>query len=88
VVNRVDSPRFSCALHLSADAGATWRARAIPFPAGEEAPPWCFAPGAAFGADGTLYVSFVTLRGTGNVPNAVWITSSVDGGRRLLGRGE
>ncbi|MGI8686260.1 MAG: sialidase family protein [Acidimicrobiales bacterium] len=79
VVNRVDSPAYSCALHLSYDGGSTWAEKAIPFPAGEEAPPRCFAPDAAFGPDGTLYITFVTLAGAGNVPNAAWIVSSADG---------
>lgn len=83
VSNRIDSPSFSCALHVSGDHGATWAPSAIPFPAGEEAPPRCFAPDVAFGADGTLYVSFVTLKGRGNTPNAVWLVSSNDGGRTL-----
>lgn len=34
VVNRIDQPLFSCALHVSADNGATWAPSAIPFPAG------------------------------------------------------
>jgi hypothetical protein len=83
VANRIDTPRFSCALHVSFDAGASWSASEIPFPDGEEAPPRCFAPDVAFGPDGTLYVSFVTLRGAGNVPNAAWTVSSDDGGRTL-----
>jgi hypothetical protein len=48
---------------------------------GEEAK--CYAPDVAFGADGTLYMSFVTLTGRGNVPHAAWIVSSRDGGRTL-----
>jgi hypothetical protein len=83
VVNRIDTPSFSCALNVSFDDGATWAPTAIPFPAGEEAPPRCFAPDVAFGADGTLYVSFVTLKGRGNTPNAAWTVSSRDGGRSL-----
>jgi hypothetical protein len=83
VVNRIDTPRFSCALHVSFDGGGTWAPTTIPFPEGEEAPPRCFAPDAAFAADGTLHVSFVTLAGAGNVPNAVWLTRSTDGGRTL-----
>ncbi len=53
----------------------------IPAPAGEE--PKCFAPDVAFGPDGTLYLSYVTLKGRANAPNAVWIASSRDGGRTL-----
>lgn len=81
VVNRVDNPAFSCAVHLSLDAGATWERSALPFPAGEELPERCFAPDAAFGPDGRLYVTFVTLKGLGNTPNAAWIVRSGDGGR-------
>ena len=83
VVNRVDTPQYACALHVTTDGGTTWEERTIPFPGGEEAPPRCFAPDAAFDASGTLYVSFVTLKGAGNSPNAVWTASSTDGGRTL-----
>ncbi|MEJ7765848.1 MAG: hypothetical protein WKF86_10155, partial [Acidimicrobiales bacterium] len=83
VADRIDTPRFSCALHVSFDTGATWSRTAIPFPQGEEDPPRCFAADAAFGPDGALHVSFVTLKGEGNVPNAGWLVSSTDGGRTL-----
>jgi hypothetical protein len=81
VSSRIDTPFFSCALHVSADAGQSWTQTAIPAPKGEEAK--CFAPDVAFSADGTLYLSFVTLAGRGNVPNALWISKSTDGGRTL-----
>ncbi len=81
VANRIDTPQFSCALHTSRDGGATWRQAAIPVPRGEE--PKCYAPDVAYGADGTLYLSFVTLQGRGNVPSAAWLSRSVDGGRTL-----
>lgn len=81
VINRIDTQQFSCALHFSFDGGARWSTRSLPIPAGEE--PKCFAPDAAFASDGTLYVSFVTLRGSGNVPHAAWTVSSRDGGRTL-----
>ena len=83
VADRVDSPQYSCALHVSNDGGATWDESAIPFPGGEELPARCFAPDLVFDADGTLYLSFVTLKGEGNSPNAVWVTSSTDGGQTL-----
>ena len=73
VANRIDSPRFSCAVHVSSDGGARWEQVAVPIPEGEE--PKCYAADAAFGADGTLYVSFVTLKGLGNAPNAAWLTT-------------
>ena len=83
VADRVDSPQYSCALHVSTDAGVTWEERTIPFPGGEELPARCFAPDLVFDADGTLYLSFVTLKGEGNSPNAAWTSSSTDGGQTL-----
>lgn len=83
VVNRVDTPLFSCAMHVSSDGGSSWSPVDIPFPAGEEEPPRCFAPDAVFGPDGRLAVSFVTLIGRGNTPNAAWVVTSEDGGRTL-----
>ena len=83
VANRIDTPNFSCALHVSFDGAATWQESKIPFPEGEELPARCFAPEPAFGPDGTMFMSFVTLKGSGNVPNALWVTSSTDGGLTL-----
>ena len=81
VANRIDTPFFSCALHVSLNGGKSWSRTPIPAPRGEEAK--CFSPDVAFTRDGTLHLSFVTLRGRGNVPNAVWIASSTNGGRKL-----
>jgi len=81
VSSRIDTPFFSCALHVSADGGATWTQTAIPAPKGEEAK--CFAPDVAYSADGTLYLSFVTLGGPGNIPHALWLSKSSNGGRTL-----
>lgn len=81
VSNRIDTPAFSCALHVSLDGGVSWSETAVPIPAGEEDK--CYAPDVAFGADGTLYASYVTLQGVGNVPNAGWVVSSTDQGRSL-----
>jgi hypothetical protein len=79
VANRIDTPRYSCALHVSFDGGASWLQSPVPAPPDVE--PKCYAPDVAFGSDGVLYLSFVTLKGTGNVPNAAWIVRSRDGGR-------
>ena len=81
VSNRIDTPTYSCALHVSPDGGRSWHATHVPIPAGEE--PKCYAPDVAFGPEGTLYMSYVTLRGTGNRPHAVWVARSEDGGRTL-----
>lgn len=83
VVNRIDLPQYSCALHESHDDGATWKEGLIPFPAGEELPQRCFAPDAAFDSAGTLYLAFATLKGIGNSPNAIWISSREPGGTAL-----
>lgn len=80
-VNRIDSPAYSCSLHVSFDGGGRWAQTPIPAPAGEQAK--CFAPDAAFSSDGTLYVSYVTLKGRANAPDAVWISRSKDGGKTL-----
>lgn len=81
VANRVDTPQFACSLRVSMDGGDRWTTTPVPIPEGEE--PKCFAPDVAFAADGTLYLSFVTLQGLGNVPSAGWIVRSRDGGRTL-----
>jgi hypothetical protein len=81
VTSRIDSPDFSCAVHVSRDAGDHWAAVRVPIPPGRARK--CYAPDAAFGADGTLYVSYVTLQGVGNTPSAAWVASSRDGGRTL-----
>jgi hypothetical protein len=79
--NRIDSPNYGCALNVSFDGGGRWTSTAIPAPAGEE--PKCYAPDVAFSSNGTLFVSFVTLKGRANSPNAVWISRSTDGGKTL-----
>ena len=83
VVNRIDLPAYSCALHESHDDGATWQEGRIPFPEGEELPERCFAPDAAFDAAGALHVAFVTLKGLGNSPNAAWVASKEREGTAL-----
>ena len=81
VTSRIDSTDFSCAVHVSTDAGATWARTRVPIPRGPGRK--CYAADAAFGNDGALHVSYVTLQGRGNTPSAVWVASSRDGGRTL-----
>lgn len=81
VANRVDTPRYSCTLGISRDGGDTWSRVPVPIPAGEQ--PECYAPDVSYASDGTLYMAYLTLRGAGNVPDAVWLVHSTDGGRTL-----
>ena len=81
VVNRVDTPRYTCGFHVSHDGGTRWSTRSLPIPRGEQ--PKCFAPDVTFASDGTLYVSYVTLAGRTNEPNALWLVRSANGGRTL-----
>ena len=82
VANRIDSPTYSCALHVSFDGGGRWTQTAIPAPRGQKVKA-CYAPDAVFDADGTLYVSYVTLKGRANSPDQVFLTRSSDGGKTL-----
>lgn len=79
--NRIDEPRYSCALSVSFDGGGRWNQTPIPVPPGEE--PKCYAPDVAFDSEGILYMSYVTLAGAANAPNAVWLVRSRDGGRTV-----
>ncbi len=90
VSHRIDRPGFSALLEWSDDGGATWRPTQLPLPPGTEVcaaspegAPCPFGPDLAFGPDGTLYVLYVSLRGRGNTPGALWLARSSDGGRTL-----
>ena len=81
IVDKIDSPRFSCALHVSFDGGVHWNQTPIPLPAGEE--PKCYAPDAVFSADGVLHMSFVTLRGRATRRTPCGWSAPPDGGQTL-----
>ena len=78
--HRIDRPGFSAVVNWSADGGGSWESTPLPLPRGRDRP---FAPDAAFGPDGTLYVTYVNLEGSGNVPANLWLSRSTDGGRTL-----
>lgn len=80
LANRLDNPDFSCALQVSGDGGRGW-VPADPVPQLPDEAEKCYAPQAAFDADGTLYYLFVGLAGTGNQPSGVYLTTSDDQGR-------
>ena len=80
VAHRVDLPGFSASLQVSYDGGRAWQTTALPLPAGKDRP---FAADVAYAPDGTLYVSYVNLQGSGNRPDNLWVSRSDDGGRSL-----
>lgn len=87
---RMDRPGFSAFLSWSDDDGRTWVQTVLPLapdvpkcaasPKGDPCP---FGPDVAFGPDGTLYVLYVALRGNGNDPGSLWLSTSADGGKTL-----
>ena len=90
MTHRVDRPGFTALLSSSLDNGTTWRVVTLPLPPGTppcgasvDGTPCPFAPDAAFAPDGTLFISYVSLEGDGNVPGAVWVVTSKDGGQTL-----
>ena len=83
VADKIDSPTYSCALNVSFDGGGHWTQTPIPVSTVGGHTPECYAPDASFGADGTLYVSYVTLAGRANAPHAAWVVTSRDGGQTL-----
>ena len=70
VVDRIDSPLFSCSVSLSRDQGENWAPVAVPLPAGA---PNCFWPDVGFDADGRLLVLYTATGGPNNLPVGVWL---------------
>lgn len=80
MANRLDAPDFSCALHVSGDAGRRW-APVQPVPKLPEGAEKCYAPEVAFDRNGVLHYLFVGLAGNGNEPMGAFLTTSDDRGR-------
>jgi hypothetical protein len=78
VVDRVDRPDYGLGVHVTNNSGANWQDMTLPRPPGSTGKP--YAPAAAYDTRGLLYVTFVTLIGNGNDPEALWVTRSGDGG--------
>ena len=69
MADRIDSPRFSCSLHLSTTAGVTWKSLAFALPPDA---PNCFWPDVAF-SEGRLLVLYSATGGRFNQPLGVWL---------------
>lgn len=82
VTNRIDRPGYDADVHWTNDGGATWSSTTLPLPAGRDRR---YAPDAAFAGDGTLYVLYVNLEGSGNDPQELWLARSSDGGATFQG---
>lgn len=70
VADRIDTPRFSCSVALSANGGQTWRP--LPLPLAPDAPN-CFWPDVAFDDRGQLLVLYTATGGRFNLPVGVWL---------------
>lgn len=70
VVDRIDTPRFSCSVSVSTSAGVAWTQLPLPLP--PEAPN-CHQPDVAFDGDGRLLVLYTATGGRFNQPVGVWL---------------
>ena len=70
VVDRIDSPLFSCSVSVSTDQGDNWTPVTVPLPA--EAPN-CFWPDVGWDDDGKLLVLYTSTGGSNNLPVSVWL---------------
>lgn len=82
VTNRIDRPGYDAGVHWTNDGGSTWSSTQLPLPAGRDRR---YGPDAAFASDGTLYVIYVNLEGSGNDPQELWLARSSDGGATFQG---
>ncbi|MBV8527096.1 MAG: exo-alpha-sialidase, partial [Candidatus Dormibacteraeota bacterium] len=82
VTDRIDRPGYDAGMHWTNDGGGTWSSTQLPLPAGRDRR---YGPDAAFAADGTLYVIYVNLEGSGNDPQELWLARSNDGGATFQG---
>ncbi|CAN5827613.1 hypothetical protein BH24ACT2_BH24ACT2_15490 [soil metagenome] len=70
VADRIDTPRFSCSVSRSTNAGVTWEP--LPLPLAPEAPN-CHGPDVAFSGGGDLLVLSTATGGRFNQPVGVWL---------------
>lgn len=83
LAEKIDRPRFGCAVHVSTDGGSSWTTSTVPLPAGQDT---CYIPDVAF-ARNAVYLAYLTLNthprdplSGGNDPNGMYLARSTDGG--------
>ena len=70
VADRIDTPRFSCSVSVSTNAGQSWRPLTMPLPVEV---PNCHQPDVAYGPGGKLLVLYTATGGRFNQPIGVWL---------------
>lgn len=70
LVDRIDTPAFSCSVSLSRDLGDNWAPVEVPLPADA---PNCFWPDVGFDNDGRMLVLYTATGGRFNLPVGVWL---------------
>ncbi len=91
VASRNDQPDYFCHVNYSFDGGKTWAPSTgtgptfpdPPVPVGKSPPGTCWSPGAAFDAQGSVYVVAQDRPSGGGSPQTVIVWKSTDGGRRF-----
>lgn len=89
IASRNDQPDYFCHINYSFDGGATWAASTgtgpafpdPPMPVGKTTPGTCWSPGAAFDAQGNVYVVAQDRPTGGGSPQTIIVWKSKDGGR-------
>ena len=70
VVDRTDTPAFSCSVSLSRNFGSNWKPVTVPLPDGV---PNCFWPDVGFNDEGRMLVLYTTTADPNNLPVSVWL---------------
>ncbi|MGQ0744968.1 MAG: hypothetical protein ACT4OS_11670 [Acidimicrobiales bacterium] len=80
LANRLDAPDYSCAMHVSGDAGQSWTP-VTPIAALPDGVDKCYSPEVAIDGRGRVHFLFLGLAGDGNLPVGGYLTTSEDRGR-------
>jgi hypothetical protein len=70
VVDRIDSPAFSCSVSISTDSGTNWAPVPVPLPADA---PNCWWPDVGYDDHGQMLVLYTATGGQNNLPVGAWV---------------